>query len=58
MTDGTDDNIELAHNENVMPIMVNFINSGQNSLISPALRTAGNFATGNDELTSVCLNFY
>uniref|UniRef100_A0A1I8BZQ8 Importin subunit alpha n=1 Tax=Meloidogyne hapla TaxID=6305 RepID=A0A1I8BZQ8_MELHA len=52
LTDGTDDNIGLAHKENVMPLVVEFINSGQNSLISPALRTAGNFATGNDELTS------
>ncbi|KAL7072144.1 hypothetical protein ACQ4LE_008446 [Meloidogyne hapla] len=55
LTDGTDDNIGLAHKENVMPLVVEFINSGQNSLISPALRTAGNFATGNDELTSVVI---
>ena len=54
LTDGTDDNIQLANKENVMPLLIDFINSGQNSLISPALRTAGNFATGSDELTSVC----
>ncbi|CAK5051937.1 unnamed protein product [Meloidogyne enterolobii] len=56
LTDGTDENIQLANKENVMPLLIDFINSGQNSLVSPALRTAGNFATGSDELTSVVIN--
>lgn len=41
-----------------MPLIVDFIKSGQTSLISPALRTAGNFATGNDDLTSVWFFYY
>lgn len=57
MTDGTDENLQLAMDNKILPDMVSFIKSGQSELIPPALRVLGNFATGSDFLTQVKLKF-
>ncbi|KAI1694020.1 armadillo/beta-catenin-like repeat domain-containing protein [Ditylenchus destructor] len=53
MTDGADENIQMAYQNEVIPDVVRFVSTNQDSLIAPALRVLGNFATGNDELTQV-----
>lgn len=52
LTDGPDEQIALAHECGVLPIILNFLRE-QDAMVAPALRVLGNLATGNDELTQV-----
>uniref|UniRef100_A0A914ICB1 Importin subunit alpha n=1 Tax=Globodera rostochiensis TaxID=31243 RepID=A0A914ICB1_GLORO len=54
LTDGSDDNIALGMG--CLPDMVNFVTSGHDSVIAPALRVLGNFVTGNDEQTQAVID--
>ncbi|PIC53758.1 hypothetical protein B9Z55_003322 [Caenorhabditis nigoni] len=50
LTDGPDEQIELARESGVLSTIVSYLDESEN-LIAPALRTLGNVATGNDSLT-------
>ncbi|EFP02909.1 CRE-IMA-2 protein [Caenorhabditis remanei] len=50
LTDGPDEQIELARESGVLPHVLKFFKEAEN-LVAPALRTLGNVATGNDSLT-------
>jgi importin subunit alpha-1 len=53
MTDGPDEQIELALKAGVLPRVVKLLDSEESSMLAPALRVLGNFVTGNDALTQV-----
>ncbi|KAF1769953.1 hypothetical protein GCK72_001770 [Caenorhabditis remanei] len=50
LTDGPDEQIQLACDSGVLPHIVKYFKHAEN-LVAPALRTLGNVATGNDSLT-------
>ncbi|CAL2028214.1 unnamed protein product [Caenorhabditis brenneri] len=55
LTDGPDEQIELARESGVLPYVVQFFKEPEN-LVAPALRTLGNVATGNDNLTQAVID--
>uniref|UniRef100_A0A8R1DER7 Importin subunit alpha n=1 Tax=Caenorhabditis japonica TaxID=281687 RepID=A0A8R1DER7_CAEJA len=55
LTDGPDEQIELARDCGVLPNIVKFFLEAE-SLVAPALRTLGNVATGNDSLTQAVID--
>lgn len=55
LTDGPDEQIELARESGVLPHVVAFFKEAEN-LVAPALRTLGNVATGNDSLTQAVID--
>ena len=55
MTDGPDEQIELALQAGVLARVVQLLEVEENSMIAPALRVLGNFVTGNDVLTQVTI---
>ena len=52
LTDGPDEQIALANECGVLPVILSFLRE-QDAMVAPALRVLGNLATGNDELTQV-----
>uniref|UniRef100_A0A914CPX9 Importin subunit alpha n=1 Tax=Acrobeloides nanus TaxID=290746 RepID=A0A914CPX9_9BILA len=57
LTDGPDENLEVALKAGVIPYVVDLISSSaKDQLAVPALRTLGNFATGSDLMTQVVVD--
>ncbi|CAI2298820.1 unnamed protein product [Caenorhabditis sp. 36 PRJEB53466] len=55
LTDGPDEQIELARESGVLRHVVAFFREAE-TLVAPALRTLGNVATGNDALTQAVID--
>ncbi|CAB3408343.1 unnamed protein product [Caenorhabditis bovis] len=55
LTDGPDEQIEIARQSGVLQEIMKFFRS-EESLVAPALRTLGNVATGNDSLTQTVID--
>ena len=56
LTDGTNDKIQDVINMNVVPRLVELLESSEVSVLTPALRAIGNIVTGDDTQTQVRLS--
>eukprot|EP01041_Mallomonas_annulata_P011890 gene11890-24914_t len=56
ISDGDNDRIQAVVDHNVVPVLVNMLQSTRAQTVVPALRTLGNIVTGNDMQTQAVVN--
>jgi len=56
LTDGNDQQIQSVLNTGVLQRLVALLQSRNNAVVAPALRTVGNIVTGNDEQTAFAIS--
>lgn len=57
LSDGDTDRITAVMSSGVVPPLVGLLQHNDSNVVTPALRTLGNFVTGDDVQTQVCRIF-
>jgi len=56
ISDGDNSRIQAVIDNNVIPCLINMLNSGKGAIMTPALRTLGNIVSGDDSQTQFVVN--